>query len=60
MLEMWRAGLDEVARRLQGKRISRREAELLECFRRMENRDQESMLRFGAALAGRQTDEPPA
>lgn len=60
MLEMWRAGLTGGARRLQWKRISRREAELLECFRRMEQRDQESMLRFGAALSGQRAGDPPS
>lgn len=58
MLEKWRAGLTGVARRLQGKRISRREAELLEYFRRMDPRDQEAMLRYGAALAGQPADDP--
>jgi len=51
MLEKWRAGVAGVARGLQGMRISRREAELLESFRRMEPHDQDAMLRFGAALS---------
>jgi len=59
MLDMWRAGWAGVARRLQGKRVSRHEAELLECFRCMELRDQEAMLRFGAALAGQRAGKPP-
>lgn len=61
MLEKMRAEVAGVARDLQRMRISRREAELLESFRRMEARDQEAMLRFGAALGGQQMPGgPPA
>lgn len=60
MFHTVRGGKEVVSRCLQRAPISQREAELLECFRRMEQRDQESLLRFGAVLARQKADEPPA
>jgi hypothetical protein len=60
MLEKLRAGLAGAARGLQPRFISQREAELLEYFRRMDARDQNSLLRFGAALSKHGSADPPA
>lgn len=59
MFHTVRGGKEVVSRYLQRVPISQREAELLECFRRMEHRDQESLLRFGAVLARQKAEEPP-